>query len=47
MSANQNHVCVYLGKSKDKINEFAKENEISRSSAIKIAINYFFRERGY
>jgi len=45
MNKTQKHSSVYLGKkTKQLVDDYAKENEISRSAVIKLAIIHFFKE---
>ncbi len=46
MNEKYNHYSVYLGKkTKDKIEKYAKDHDLSRSSAIKLMVNEFFLKR--
>jgi len=41
---NENHVCIYLGdKTRILVDNYASENEISRSAAIRLAIHKFLK----
>lgn len=45
METTQKHSSVYLGnKTKKLVEKYAKENEISKSAVIKLAITKFFKE---
>ena len=44
---NENHVCIYLGeKTKGMIDKYASDNEISRSSVIRLAVHKFLKTGG-
>jgi len=46
MIEKYNHYSVYLGKkTKEKIDRYAKEHDLSRSSTIKLMVNEFFLKR--